>query len=103
MASHQKGKLVKAKHGKHAKAKNNNLMKKVEGDEILVKLTGRKYGARHEYVKQVWKYIKKHNLQTEGDGRIIVPDEKLATLMGNEGKEMNAFTMSKFIEEHLVK
>ena len=91
-----KSKAAKSKRG-------TNIMKKVQGDQVLVKLTGLKSGARCEYVKQIWYHIKKHQLQTTEDGRIITPDNALAKLMGVEGKKMNAFTMMRYIEKHLIK
>ena len=89
-------KAVKSKRGQ-------NILKKVQGDEVLAKLTGLKSGPRCEYVKQIWRYIKKHQLQTKEDGRIITPDNGLAKLMGVEGQRINAFTMARYIEKHLVK
>ena len=80
-----------------------NLKKKMEGDDILVELTGKTSATRGEYVKLIWKYIKDNKLQKAGDGRVIVPDEKLAKLMGVQGQEMNAFLMLRFIERHLKK
>ena len=94
------------KSGKSKAAKTRrgqNIMVKVQGDEVLFKLTGLKSGPRCEYVKQIWGYIKKHQLQTKEDGRIITPDKGLAKLMGVEGKKINAFTMARYIEKHLVK
>ena len=94
------------KSGKSKAAKTRrgqNIMVNVQGDEVLVKLTGLKSGPRCEYVKQLWGYIKKHQLQTKEDGRIITPDKSLAKLMGVEGKKINAFTMARYIEKHLVK
>ena len=49
----------------------------------------------------VWQYIKAHNLQTQRDGRLIVPDETMARLMGTLGQPINAFTMLRHIERHL--
>ena len=94
----------KSGKSKDAKSKRGqNILGKVQGDEVLVKLTGIKSGPRCEYVEQIWHYIKKHQLQTKEDGRIITPDKGLAKLMGVEGKKINAFTMARYIEKHLVK
>ena len=94
----------KSGKSKAAKSKRGaNILKKVQGDEVLVGLTGLKSGARCQYVKRIWQYIKKHQLQTKEDGRIITPDKDLAKLMGVEGKKINAFTMTRDIEKHLVK
>ena len=92
---------------KHRKTTTNrghaNLKKEMEGDDILVELTGKVSATRGEYVKLIWKYIKDNKLQKKGDGRVIVPDEKLAKLMGVQGQEINAFVMLRFIERHLKK
>ena len=94
----------KSGQSKAAKSKRGaNIMGKVQGDEVLVKLTGLKSEARCQYVKQIWRYIKKHQLQTKEDGRVIIPDKALSKLMGVEGKKFKAFTMARDIEKHLVK
>ena len=80
-----------------------NILKPVHGDAVLIQLTGLKSGARCDYVKQIWAYIKKHKLQSKNDGRIITPNKDLAKLMGVEGQKINAFTMTRYIEQHLIK
>ena len=78
-----------------------NIRKEVRGDEVLVEVTGLASGTRAQYVKGVWQYIKANNLQSQRDGRIIVPDATLARLMGTQGQPINAFTMLRHIERHL--
>ena len=80
-----------------------NILKPVHGDAVLIQLTGLKSGARCEYVRQIWGFIKKHKLQSKNDGRIITPNKDLAKLMGVEGQKINAFTMTRYIEQHLIK
>ena len=94
---------VKKRRAKTQNKGHANLKKEMEGDDILVELTGKASATRGEYVKLIWKYIKDNRLQKAGDGRIIVPDEKLAKLMGVQGQEMSAFVMLRFIERHLKK
>ena len=57
--------------------------------------------SRGQIVKSIWDYIKAKNLQCKGRGRVIVPDKRLATIIGEEGKEENAFKMMTYIEKHL--
>ena len=94
---------VKKQRKKTPNKGHANLKKEMEGDDILVELTGKTSATRGEYVKLIWKYIKDNKLQKASDGRVIVPDEKLAKLMGVQGHEMNAFLMLRFIERHLKK
>ena len=81
----------KAAHGNKASA---NIMKEVEADQILSDLTGCQKGPRYMFVKLIWRYIKAHGLQKPTDGRIVIPDEGLAKLMGTQGKESNAYKMT---------
>ena len=55
---------------------------------------------RTEVVKQIWVYIKKHDLQNPKNKREIVPDEKLSKVF--ETKEpVNMFKMGGLISKHL--
>ena len=90
---------------KKSKAKTNkgweNLNIEVEGDEVLLELTGLASATRAQYVQAIWAYIKDNKLQSARDGRMIVPDEKLAKLTGRD--EISAFSMPTYIERHLKK
>ena len=78
-----------------------NSQKEMRGDQVLLELTGLATGTRGQFVRGVWQYIKANNLQQRYDGRMIVPDETMARLMGTQGQRINAFTMLRHIERHL--
>ena len=55
---------------------------------------------RTEVVKQLWVYIKKHNLQNPQNKRNILADKKLKAIFGGKG-EVTMFEMTKLISAHL--
>lgn len=81
----------------------SNIATLVTGDDILFQLTGKRRTTRYRFVQLIWRYIKENKLQLPENGRMIKPDAKLAQLMGEEGKVINAFTMMKYIELHLTR
>ncbi|KAJ2360738.1 hypothetical protein H4S01_005598 [Coemansia sp. RSA 2610] len=60
-----------------------------------------KYCARTDVVKNLWKYIKQHELQDAADKRYILCDDKLQTLFHTERLYM--YTMNKLLNDHLIK
>ncbi len=54
---------------------------------------------RTEVVKQLWVYIKKHNLQNPSNKRNILADEKLKPVFGKD--EVTMFEMTKLVSGHL--
>jgi DNA topoisomerase-1 len=69
-------------------------MNKTEGSEI----------ARTDVTKALIEYINKNNLQFSENKKIIIPDEKLKTLLGiNEGDELSYFTLQKYMNKHFIK
>ena len=74
----------------------------LEADGTLAAITGKNFATRSEFLRLTWAYIKKNNLQKPGNGRIVIPNEQLAGLLGNEGREVNGFTMAGNIERHLA-
>lgn len=56
---------------------------------------------RSEVVKQIWVYIKKHNLQNPQNKRNILADEKLKVVFGGK-KEVSMFEMTKLVSDHLT-
>ncbi|KAJ3233464.1 hypothetical protein HDU81_002264 [Chytriomyces hyalinus] len=54
---------------------------------------------RHEAVKQIWVYIKAHDLQDPNDKRYIVCDEALQAVL--KSKRISMFAMNKVLGEHL--
>lgn len=55
---------------------------------------------RTEVVKQLWVYIKKHNLQNPTNKRNILADEKLKPVFGGKA-EVTMFEMAKLISPHV--
>jgi len=55
---------------------------------------------RTEVVKQLWVYIKKHDLQNPANKRNILADEKLKAIFGGKG-EVTMFEMTKLVSAHL--
>ena len=69
-------------------------------DQVLQDIIGQKLASTGDMVRLIWRYIKDKKLQCEHDRTLIKPDQKLAKLMGEEGKEMKAFGMMKFVKLH---
>lgn len=55
---------------------------------------------RTEVVKQLWVYIKKHNLQNPQNKRNILADDKLEPVFGGKS-EVSMFEMTKLVSNHL--
>lgn len=62
---------------------------------------GVRMAARTQVVKQLWAYIKEHDLQDPQDKRKIICDATLEGLMGQ--KEITSFSMNKYIQQHFLK
>ena len=54
---------------------------------------------RTEVVKQLWVYIKKHDLQNPSNKRNILADDKLKAIFGKD--EVTMFEMAKLISPHV--
>jgi len=60
--------------------------------------------ARTDVTKALIEYIAKHNLQFNENKQIIIPDEKLKTLLGiNDGDKVTYFTLQKYMNKHFIK
>ena len=61
--------------------------------------------ARTEVTKQIMAYIKTNHLQNPESKKMIVPDDKLWKLLGEEarGKEITHFTIQKYINKHFIR
>lgn len=55
---------------------------------------------RTEVVKQLWVYIKKHDLQNPANKRNILADDKLKAIFDGKG-EVTMFEMAKLISPHV--
>ena len=65
----------------------------------LADIVGKKEASRAECVKQLWAYLKKHNLQDPENKQFFTPDKKMAKVFGSDS--IQAFSMSKFLSAHL--
>ena len=65
----------------------------------LPDIVGKKEASRAECVKQLWAYLKKHNLQDPENKQFFTPDKKMAKVFGSD--RIRAFSMSKFLSAHL--
>jgi DNA topoisomerase-1 len=71
-------------------------------DSVLKDIIGLPIVSRPETVQLIWKYIKEHKLQKPGNGRFILPDERLAALTGEPGVEIDGFKLMPHIQRHIV-
>ena len=74
-------------------AKGSGIMKEMRASEELQAVVKEKKISRGQAVKALWKYIKKHGLKTEDDGRVIKCDEKLEPLFKKLVKDKRKITM----------
>ena len=79
---------------------NAALTKPMNLSSELEAVVGKGPMARSEVVKQIWVYIKKHDLQNPKNKRNILADEKLKALFGGKG-EVTMFEMTKLVSSHL--
>lgn len=56
--------------------------------------------SRPEITKQLWVYIKAHNLQNPANKRNVLADAKLEAVFGK--KEATMFEMAGFVSKHLL-
>ena len=54
---------------------------------------------RTDMVKKIWAYIKEHGLQDPADKRVIVADDKLRAVFGQD--RVNMMTMMGLLSPHL--
>ena len=60
--------------------------------------------ARTDVTKHITAYVKEHNLQDKENGRKILPDAKLSSLLGvKSGDEVTYFNLQKYMKPHFVK
>ncbi|MDO8623807.1 MAG: SWIB/MDM2 domain-containing protein [bacterium] len=79
---------------------NPALMKPMKLSPELEAVVGAGPMSRGEVVKQIWVYIKKHDLQNPANKRNILADDKLKVLFGGKG-EVTMFEMTKLVSAHL--
>ena len=81
-------------------AMNSALSKPLTLSPELEAVVGAGPMPRTEVVKQLWVYIKKHNLQNPANKRNILADDKLKAIFGGKG-EVTMFEMTKLVSAHL--
>lgn len=82
------------------RAVNPALMKPLNLSPELEEVVGKGPMPRGEVVKQMWVYIKKHDLQNPANKRNILADEKLKPLFGGK-EEVTMFEMTKLVSAHM--
>ena len=85
---------------KTAKAKSTQPAYKLSKE--LSTLLGKTELSRPEATKQIWAYIKTHNLQDPSDKRVIRPDAPLAKVFGST-KPVNMMKIAALLSKHLKK
>lgn len=81
------------------KAANPAFMKALTPSAELAAVIGTTPMARTEVVKELWDYIKKHNLQNPSNKRNILADAKLEKVFGK--KEVTMFELAGIVGKHL--
>lgn len=79
---------------------NPALLKPMNLSAELEAVIGKGPMPRSEVVKQIWVYIKKHDLQNPKNKRNILADEKLKVVFGGKA-EVTMFEMTKLVSAHL--
>ena len=79
--------------------KVNGLTKPLKLSADLADIVGKKEASRAECIKELWAYLKKHNLQTPDNKQFFLPDKKMAKVFGSD--KIRAFSMAKFISAHV--
>ena len=73
--------------------KKGGLTQPMKLSDELADIVGEKEASRAQCVKQLWAYIKKHNLQDPANKQFFTPDKKMAKVFGSE--KIKAFGMTK--------
>lgn len=87
---------------KHVDVDDSNpdaVHQEVDVSPELAEITGKGPMARGEVTSRIWDYIRKHDLQSEEDGRDIEPDEKLGAIVGK--KKLTMFQMTAAVNKHI--
>lgn len=79
---------------------NSAFMKPMKVSPQLAAVVGEGPMPRSEVAKQLWVYIKKHNLQDPNNKRNINADETLKAVFGGRAT-VSMFEMTKLVSAHL--
>ncbi len=92
---------AKKSNGRAVKRQPNPaFMKPLQPDDTLAPVVGSKPMPRTQVTKNLWNYIKKHNLQDSKNRRMINADENLKPIFGGK-KQVSMFEMTKLVSKHL--
>lgn len=86
---------------KPVKAKKTSSMPAQKLSAELTAVVGKPELSRSEVTKELWNYIKAHNLQDPKNRRLIVPDAKLAKVFGNS-EPLDMFKLAGVLNKHFV-
>ena len=89
----------KAAKKKTARKPNAAFMKPMMPTGPLAAIIGSSPMPRTEVTSQIWKYIKRNNLQDRANRRMINADDKLRALFGKAQASM--FELTKYVSKHL--
>lgn len=85
----------------------SGFVKPTKISDELASFLGKEKGsemARTEVTRDINKYIRTNNLQDKENGRKIIPDTKLATLLKlNQTDELTYFNLQKYMSPHFAK
>jgi upstream activation factor subunit UAF30 len=79
---------------------NSAFMKPMTISADLAVVVGKGPMPRSEVVKELWAYIKKHDLQDQKNKRNINADTALKAVFGGKAT-VNMFEMTKLVSKHL--
>jgi chromatin remodeling complex protein RSC6 len=79
---------------------NSAFMKPMNVSDELAVVVGKGPMPRSEVVKNIWVYIKKHDLQDPKNKRNINADDALLKVFGGK-KTVSMFEMTKLVSKHL--
>ena len=79
---------------------NPALLKPMQLSPELEAIVGKGPMPRSAVIKELWVYIKKHDLQNPQNKRNILADDKLKKVFGGKG-EVTMFEMTKLVSKHL--
>ena len=91
--------VKKAAKKKTARKPNAAFMKPMMPTGPLAAIIGSSPMPRTEVTSQIWKDIKRNNLQDKANRRMINADEKLRALFGKAQASM--FELTKYVRKHL--
>lgn len=94
-------KLVRKESAKPRNNTNNPFNKLFLLSEPLSKIVGATEMSRPQVVKNIWAYVKSHNLQDPTDKRIFICDDLMIAVM--KKPKISCFAMNKVLSDHLIR